>query len=94
LFALFEPVGNTGNQSLVVGPARLILTAATVAVSGWHLRSVICEQCVITYFGGPVILERVYFERCSFQVVQNESGFQFAKAILLQLIGPINYVAK
>jgi hypothetical protein len=93
-FALFEPISERLSIDNPLGPAWLTLTDANLPLDGWRFRNVLIQGCSIVYGGGPVILERIYFERCTFNIVQDESGFQFAKSVLLQLIGPVTYSAQ
>jgi hypothetical protein len=90
-FALFEPISDRLSIDNALGPAWLTLTDANLPLDGWRFRNVLIQDCSIVYRGGPAILERAYFEGCTFDIIKDDNGFRFAKSVLLQLIGPVTY---
>ena len=51
------------------GPQFLVVTNPSVVLDNLYARRVIFKDSVITYNGGPLKLDEVYFVNCTFQVI-------------------------
>ncbi len=87
--ALFVERGQEGK--VVWAPKELVIEGAgyNIFLDGYHLKNVIVRDAKITYEGGDLILENVYFVNCTFDVKRIPQGQQFAGAALSH--GPVNF---
>ncbi len=69
-------------QSGVVTRGNLIV-GAQVLLDNLDIDGDIYVNATIIYRGGPLSLKNVRFDRCQFQVVDNEQGAKFMKALFL-----------
>ena len=51
----------------------------SVPIDGLHCRNVVFRFCNIIYKGGPIILENVAFENCTFTVEEKGAVERFVK---------------
>lgn len=88
--ARFNRIGTNRNANLPTGDAFLEVDNATgILLDGMEIRNVIVRNSTVTYNGGPVILQNVYFINCTFQIVRNQKG-QAISANLLES-SPVTY---
>jgi hypothetical protein len=87
--ALFLEIGLEGK--VVRAPKELVVdgTGSNIFLDGFHLRNVTVRGAKITYKGGPLILENVYFLNCTFDVQRTPQGQQFADAMLTHV--PVSF---
>jgi len=80
--ALFIRMGDEFKN--VSAPALFIVegTGFNIQLDGFHVRNVIVRNAKVTYKGGPLILENVYFVNCTFDVQQSNPGLRFASTLL------------
>lgn len=80
--ALFIQIGNEYRN--VSAPAFFIVdgTGFNIQLDGFHVRNAIVRNAKITYKGGPLVLENVYFVNCTFDVQQSDPGLKFASTLL------------
>ena len=74
---LLTQIGKENESSF--GPGYLVLNVSgyDLKLDGEHFRNVIIRNARIVYEGsGPLILEHVYFENCTFDIKQNDRGKQ------------------
>jgi hypothetical protein len=57
-------------------------TQDSIALDGATLRNVIFKNMVIIYDGGPLTMQNVTFENCTFQVIHSDHGVLFANSLL------------
>jgi hypothetical protein len=55
-----------------------------IVLDGMHLKNVIFNGIRISYSGGPLVMENVYFINCTFEISHNPIGQKLATAILLR----------
>jgi hypothetical protein len=53
-----------------------------VSLDGMYLKNVIVRNARVHYSGRPVRLDNVYFVNCTFEIVQQPHGQEFARALL------------
>jgi hypothetical protein len=84
--AILDPIGspaaerpNEGAAYIIVGWRTTALGEAhiIVPIDGLRCRNIVFRGCKIIYNGGPVILENVAFENCSFDVQDNADTARF-----------------
>jgi hypothetical protein len=76
-----HPVGTANeNSKLAEGPAFLLLTGSTVNLDGMVLKRIVIRDAMITYSGGYLSLDQVYFVNCVFKMQPKKSAFLLAKA--------------
>ena len=63
------------------GPAFLVVKGLTATLDGYHLKHVVFQDMVLTYHGGPLLLENVYFFRCKFHLDANEESWKLLSAM-------------
>jgi hypothetical protein len=69
------------NQGSTTGPKYLNIRGGTFPLDGYVLRRVIIQDAHVTYYGGPLDLDQVYFVNCTFDVKQDKNGLDFADAV-------------
>jgi hypothetical protein len=77
-----EPLGHHLNEGRNVGFAFLLVDDYPTTVDGFTLKNIIFVNSTIIYNGGPVELQGVYFVNCSFRISRQQTGQEFAAAIL------------
>lgn len=84
--AIIAPIDSPAAERPSEGAAYVILGARTsalgeahiiVPIDGLRCRNIVFRGCKIIYRGGPVILENVAFENCSFDVQNNADTARF-----------------
>jgi len=80
--ALFVKIGE--EAQVVKAPREFLVEALgyNIALDHYHVKNVIIRDAKITYTGGPLILENVYFVNCTFEISQQANGQEFAKSLL------------
>lgn len=80
--ALFVQIGHEGK--VVRGPNDFVVEGQgfNIILDGFHVRNAIVRNAEITYNGGPIILENVYFVNCTFKTTIAPSSQLFADALL------------
>jgi hypothetical protein len=80
--ALFIEIGHEGK--VVQAPKEFVVEARgfNVELDNYHVRNAVIRDAKITYNGGPLILENVYFVNCTFEIRSTSSSQLFANAIL------------
>jgi hypothetical protein len=59
----------------------VLIKNAQVLLDGNFMKNVVIQDSRIVYRGGPMELENVYFVNCTFDVIDDTRGQQFAKAM-------------
>jgi hypothetical protein len=85
--AVFEPKEKHLNIGKTVGSEFILLGGSTGFPGGWKLdgyrmKNVIFKDTEITYEGGPVDMQNVYFVNCTFNVAKRPNGKNFASTVL------------
>jgi hypothetical protein len=80
--AILEKIGTELNKNAPVGDAFLLLQDGDVELDNYHAKNIIFRNIHIMYRGGPVQLENVYFVNCTFEIVRQPSGVEFAEKVL------------
>lgn len=85
--AVFEPIEKRLNIGKTVGSEFTLLGGSTGFPGGWKLdgyrmKNVIFKDTEITYEGGPVDMQNVYFVNCTFHVAKKPNGKNFASTVL------------
>jgi hypothetical protein len=70
------------NKDSPAGPNFLRWSNATVVLDGMYLKKIAFRNSHIIYRGGPLVLEKIYFLNCTFEVVPQQSGQDLAYAVL------------
>jgi hypothetical protein len=80
--ALFIEIGNEGE--VVRAPRQFVIEGKgfNIVLDGHHIRNAIVRDATITYRGGRLILENVYFVNCTFELKNTPNGEQFADSFL------------
>lgn len=80
--ALFIRIGDEGR--VIHAPTDLVVKGLgfEIELDNYHVRNAIVRDATITYHGGPLILENVYFVNCTFRTTITPTGRLFADAIL------------
>ena len=60
-----------------------LVIGGTVELDNRHIDTDVYVNATVVYRGGPLSLKNVRFDRCRFQVVANEQGAKFMKALFL-----------
>jgi hypothetical protein len=63
-------------------PEYLLVQNADALVDEYHLRRLIYKNSRISYRGGRVRIEMVYFVNCQFEISQTKEGERFIEALL------------
>jgi hypothetical protein len=63
------------------GPGFLVVKELTVTLDGFRLKHAVFQNALITYNGGPLILEDVYFFRCRLQICASENCQRLMRAL-------------
>lgn len=77
--AINEPDLNASKKTNV---AFLILDDGDLLLDGVYMKNVIVENSHVIYRGGPVVLQNVTFVNCTFDVVRQAAGQDFAEKLL------------
>jgi hypothetical protein len=87
--ALFIEIGK--ETEVVKAPKQMLVEGKgfNIILDGFHLRNVIVRNAKITYGGGSLILENVYFVNCTFEPQNSPTGIRFAENILKGV--PVNF---
>jgi hypothetical protein len=67
-----------------LGPALIVIESQIVPITldGVRFKNVIVQNSRISYQGGPVELDNVYFVNCTFDIPRTEPSFELADRIL------------
>jgi hypothetical protein len=65
-----------------VAPEYLLVKGADAIIDEFHLRRIIYEDSRISYHGGRVKTEMVYFVHCTFDISHTSEGEQFGRNLL------------
>jgi hypothetical protein len=63
------------------GPAFLVVKGLTADIDGFHLKNVIFQDMVLSYNGGTIALENVYFVNCQFRFKSNVRSWALVSTI-------------
>ena len=79
-----EPIGSRSNEGKKVGPEYLLVENVSPGfkLDGLRIKNVIFKNTEITYEGGPVDMQNVYFVNCTFNVAKKPNGKNFATSVL------------
>jgi hypothetical protein len=77
---LVEPLPASGYGPY--GPAFLLVKGLTATLDGYYLKHVVFQNMRLTYRGGPLILEDVYFFQCYFEFLPSENSWKLMSAII------------
>jgi hypothetical protein len=73
-----EPLTTDKNE----GNSFILVDGGAVLIDGYQFKNVIFRNARITYHGGPLVMENVYFLNCTFDIPQQNNGQQLATALL------------
>lgn len=74
------------NAQLGVGPSYILLESSDIKLDGLYVQRMIFINSHISYRGGPVSLDNVYFLNCTFDIDRRPNGQELTKKMLA---GPI-----
>jgi len=80
--AVYAPFGMKTNINKKEGDARLVIIGGAVPLDGYEMRHITFRDAKITYSGGQTTMEDVLFINCTFDVIQQKSGQNFARSLL------------
>lgn len=84
--ARYEILGEQRNAENKIGPSLLIISGIRnpihLTLDGKWIRHVVLQDAVVTYKGGPLILDDVYFVHCVFRLHNSASTLGFVRATL------------
>ena len=63
------------------GPAYLVVKGLTATLDGYHLKNVIFQDMHLIFHGGPLILEKVYFFDCDFELDSTEQAWRLISSV-------------
>lgn len=69
------------NANLGLRPTFFLITEARLKLDGTVMKNVIIKDSQVDYYGGPIVLENVYFVNCTFAVMREPHGVELAKGI-------------
>jgi len=75
-------IGEDRNEGLTSGPAWIVMEGGEVGLDGIQLRNVILHNVEVSYYGGPVIMQNVYFVNCTFKMTIHRQTQNLALALL------------
>jgi hypothetical protein len=80
----FVPIdwGLASNEGVHEGPSFLVLSGAPLILDGYLMKRVILVNVEITYDGGPLQMENVYFVNCTFNIKPTVRSKNLAIAML------------
>jgi hypothetical protein len=64
------------------GHAYVLLEGDSVIIDDLEMKNVVFRNVHIIYLGGRFIMENVYFINCTFEIVRQTNGQNFARAVL------------
>jgi hypothetical protein len=64
------------------GDQRLVVIGGVIPLDGYQMKHVTFKDAKITYYGGKTIMEDVLFINCTFDIVQQAPGPNFARSLL------------
>lgn len=70
------------NDGKTYGPKFLKIVGGEVLLDGYYIKNVILENVHVSYRGGAMRLENVYFVNCTFDIPQQQNGERLAMALL------------
>jgi hypothetical protein len=73
------------------GPGFLIVQGLSATIDGFYLRRIIFKNMKLTYHGGPLVLEQVYFLECQFEMVVSPNSSRLLG--ILGSAGPVHFSA-
>ena len=79
--ARMEPINAPFTTSSAFGPAFLLVKGLTADLDGFRLRNVVFQDMHLTYHGGPLMLENVYFYHCELQFDSTDAGWRLISAV-------------
>jgi hypothetical protein len=81
--ARMEPIGHDFSitPQADYGPAFLVVKGLTATLDQFRLKHVVFQNMILTYNGGPLILEDVYFYQCEFQFRPSENSWKLMRLI-------------
>ena len=88
---IYQPIGATppslpGNPAQTQGHSYILVRGSTgpgkIILDGMHLKNVILRDLRISYSGGPIVLENVYFVNCTFEIDRQSHGQELVNRIL------------
>jgi hypothetical protein len=81
--AQFRPIaGPDPNESLPVGNDWIMLKGGGEITDGYEMKKVILQNVFVSYHGGPLRMQDVYFLNCTFDVRQQSNGQRLVLAVL------------
>lgn len=80
--AMFVRIGD--ETKVVRAPLMQVVEGRGVEITldGFHVRNSIIKDAHISYNGGPLILQNVYFVNCVFTITHTSAGASFAQSIV------------
>jgi hypothetical protein len=79
-YALMEYIGDEKLNAAEFGPTFFLAQNLTATLDGYHLKRIVFRNADLSYLGGPMILEHVYFLNCRFTATATNNSWKFIDA--------------
>ena len=79
--AEMEGIDNRASVESEYGPAVLVVKGLTATIDGWRLKHVVFQDMNLSYRGGPLILESVYFLSCHLECNARPNSWKLLSAV-------------
>jgi hypothetical protein len=89
--ARMERLDNISPLASDYGPGFLIVQGLSATIDGFYLRRIIFKNMRLTYHGGPLVMEQVYFLECQFEMVASPNVSRLLG--ILDSAGPVYFSA-
>ena len=71
----------------------MLVKGLNANLDGFYLKNVVFQNTALTYRGGPLILENVYFVDCEFRVDSSRGSWELLSAISNSKDGWVSFSA-
>ena len=71
------------NAASLTGPLFLVIKGGSLILDSTYMKNIVIQGSHVSYRGGPLTMDNVYFVNCTFDIQQLPKGLEFAKAAFL-----------